>query len=200
MKKLFTFYIIVLLGQITHSQNISYGLNLTNSIYQYIELKTPSVQGSLKGLTSNLNFNYGGFLEYNFNEKIGLRGSLLYGKKEDNYYQYQFITLHVTTLQFNPVVKYAFGKNYDKGLYSFAGPRLTYVLKTENNGTEITDFYKKTNFGFQLGLGVNFLEYFAFEFGGFQGVPNFLESIDEKNYYIDVSASIIIKIDNLITK
>lgn len=139
-------------------------------------------------------------MEYNFNEKIGLRGSLLYGNKEDNYYQYQLITLNVTTLQFNPVLKYVFGKNYDKGSYAFAGPRLTHILKTENNGTEITDFYKKTNFGFQLGFGVNFLEYFAFEFGGFQGMPNFLESVDEKNYYIDVSASLIIKIDNLITK
>ncbi|MBL4623570.1 MAG: PorT family protein, partial [Flavobacteriales bacterium] len=140
------------------------------------------------------------YFEYIFNDKIGLRGSLLYGKKEDNYFQLESFTIDVSTLQFNPVIKYNFGQNYDKGLYLFTGPSATFILKTENDGDEITDFYKKVNYGVQLGFGVNFLKYFAFELKVYQGFSKFLDAVEEKNYYVDFSATVLFKIDKLIAK
>jgi hypothetical protein len=204
MKKIISLVILIFLFNNVFGQNNSFGLIVNTSVYEHKEIKMPCSEGNLcTGSDEGPFFYFGIYYEQNLKNKIGLRGSLLIGQKKEGFailsterIDDDFIVKN-TSLEINPVIKYSLGNNYDSGFYIIAGPRITFIMKTEIDKNEIKDFYKSTNLGVQVGFGINFLEYFSFEIKGFHGTTKFLD-IDEKNYYVNGSASVIFKLDKLI--
>ncbi len=66
---------------------------------------------------------------------------------------------------------------YNKGFYFLAGPRMSFILSAEyQSGTDVTDFYKGTNFAAQLGFGINIANMFAIEILGDYGFSDIFEA------------------------
>ncbi|MGB5418580.1 porin family protein [Algibacter sp.] len=172
MKKIFTLIFISLGALYLYSQESSYGL-LLNTNYYDVAVKNGSQIG---GEVTQPPFGIGVFYDYNFSNNLGFKTNLFFSSNKERYHYYQIgsnsrVDLNKKSIQVSPHLKYDVRKEYNKGFYLMSGPRLSFVLSAkDNDGNKIEDFYKKVDFGIQLGFGFNFLKHFGFEILGDYGL------------------------------
>lgn len=183
MKKSILIAAAFLLVQFSYAQKLSYGVLTGFNAYD-IEIK-----GDLNAGAGYSGLNFGGFVEYQLDTHLGVRGNLLYSMvKEDNYYvltgdfatDYLFDEVKVNTLQIHGLLKYDVSNEYNKGFYLIGGFRMNNVLKATADGNQIDGFYSKSNFGALLGFGVNIGHHYGIELIPEYSLTNTLESSSNK--------------------
>lgn len=179
------------------AQKLHYGVLAGYSGYD-IEIDGPLNSG---GAVSDLNF--GGFAEYQCNNRLGIRGNLVYSKiQEDDYYAIVNGTVNgkfleepqLKTLQLHALVKLDVRRTYNKGFYLISGFRMTHVLDAASDGDDVKDFYNSPTFGFMFGFGVNFAKHFGLELIPETNITNTIdvERNSAKNYgaYINLTVNL----------
>jgi hypothetical protein len=109
MKKINLCLVFLLFFAISKAQNLSYGPLLGGNFYQ------SNNDGSSNQFLSEANpftLNLGGYLEYNFNNNLGIKTDITIHKKELNYENSLDFTLNY--IDVSPSFKYDFGKEYRK--------------------------------------------------------------------------------------
>ncbi len=203
MKKFILLSFLVFGLNYSNGQNLSYGAILGFNGYD-IDIKGPLNAGAgYSGL------NFGGFAEYQLNQRFGVKGNLLYNSvTEDNFYVVNngatsgnFIDeLKVNSLQIHGLLKYDVSKEYNKGFYVIGGFRMTNVLSTKADGEKIEDFYKKSNFGAMFGFGVNFAKHFGLEFIPEVNLSNTIDSDTNKAKNFGAYINFTINLESIINK
>ena len=129
MKKLFFILSIFLVSLTATAQEFSYGFVLGANFY---------VSGNNNGTniftTTNKHVapNLGGYAEYGFNERMGVKIEFTFNKKEVDYVttnnsQTKYV-FQMAFFEISPSFKYDFGNEYRKGFYMLLGPNLTRPL------------------------------------------------------------------------
>jgi len=146
------------------SQNLGYGPLIGSNFYGI------DIKGSVSGGSGGSYFNFGGFVDYKFNNKLGVKSYLMYTNTQensyydDNIYQNVFNSAELKTLQLHALCKFDVRKDYNKGFYFVGGFRVTDVLTAESDKNEdLSNFYEKVNYGGLFGFGTAFLKNFSFE-------------------------------------
>ncbi|HEX8574891.1 MAG TPA: porin family protein [Flavobacterium sp.] len=195
MKKI-TLLIIIFIGcNDASAQHLGYGALFGFNFYD-LEIDGPIIaDGADSGL------NVGGFVEYQLNNRFGVRGSLIYISIKEGKYDITsnqgvslFDEAKIKSLQIHTLLKYDVSKVYHKGFYFIGGFRMTNVLNVTIDGEKNDDFYKKVNYGGMLGFGVNSAKHFGIEMLPEVNLTNTLQSKDNKarNYgvYLSFTANI----------
>ena len=166
MKKKIALLSLFIITNILQAQKVSYGIILGIQGYGSIE------NTSVYHFDADKSFipNYGGYLEYGFNNNIGVKAEVNFNTKNIIYtpllynpneigYPY---TLNI--IEFCPSVKFDFGKEYQKGFYMLLGPKFSFITKSKNDkGNDADDIFETKNKGIQLGLGTRIGKFIDFE-------------------------------------
>lgn len=168
------------------SQDFNYGLLIGGNFYDI------EIDGPISGGSANSDINLGLFGEYIMNENFGLK---LYGiyNTTNEVASYDipnvgraFDGVRLKTLQAHLLTKFDVNKEYNKGFNLTGGFRLTSILdKSARDDQELLDdFYKKSNVGVLLGLGINFSKSLSIEVLADRNLTNTLDSENNtaKNY------------------
>jgi hypothetical protein len=93
-------------------------------------------------------FHAGAYVNFAFSEQLSLQPELLYNsvgaKEDDDALKLDYISIPVMVL-------YSFG-NFNVQ----AGPQIGFLASAKIEDEDIKDFYKSTDFGFNVGVGANF--------------------------------------------
>jgi hypothetical protein len=152
--KLFAFLLIFITTTL-NAQQFSYGLVLGGDLFaaannggtSYFEPEKPFV------------LNYGGYVEYNFNHKWGIKTEATFHSKE---LQYRYLDdlgygteyyFKISFLEISPNLKCDFGQEYRKGFYMIFGPKFSFITKVTNEGEDVKDEFESPNIGLQWGIG-----------------------------------------------
>lgn len=184
--KHFFICVIFVLSLKGFSQDFNYGLLIGGNFYDI------EIDGPISGGSANSDINLGLFGEYIMNENFGLK---LYGiyNTTNEVASYDipnvgraFDGVRLKTLQAHLLTKFDVNKEYNKGFYLTGGFRLTSILdKSARDDQELLDdFYKKSNVGVLLGLGINFSKSLSIEVLADRNLTNTLDSENNtaKNY------------------
>lgn len=166
LKSLFVLFLLFNQNHI-NAQKLSYGIILGGNIYN--DHSSNGGPGEIYWDSGNLNFivpNLGGYLEYEFSKKMGVKLEVTANSKEfekgysnnnlDEIYTFHFIDI-------NPNFKYNFGKEYRKGFYMMVGPKFAVMTKAEFEGQNVTSEFEKVNIGAELGLGQRIIKFLEIE-------------------------------------
>jgi hypothetical protein len=203
MKKTLLLTAILFTLNTMNAQNLNYGVLLGYSGYD-IEIDGPAFSG---GAFSSLNI--GGFGEYKLNNRLGIRGNIIYSKvQEDDYYALvlgkgyaKFLDkIELNTLQIHTLLKLDVRKDYNKGFYLIGGFRMTHILNAKSDGDEIDGFYKDSNFGVMFGFGVNFAKYFGLELIPETNITNTLDSDNKTAKNFGAYANLTINLASIFKK
>ncbi len=195
-KTLFTCFTFLFL-QSVNSQKLSYGALMGFNAYDI------EIDGPLNAGAGYSGLNIGGYVEYQINNRIGIKSNLIYTSvKEDNYYVIDHGVSYgnlidkaeMNTLQIHALLKCDVRHSYTKGFYFIGGLRMTNVLNASGDGATLSGFYKSSNFGAMLGFGVNFAKHFGIELLPECNLTNTLDSSSNtaKNYggYLNFTVNI----------
>ena len=131
--------------------------------------------------TEKPNIHFGVFGDYQFSNRFGVKLNMQYNRSYEMY-RFFFTTnneFNINSIQLIPHLKFdvATESGYNKGGYLLVGPRMNIVLSAEDEfGNDVSDFYKSTNFGVQLGFGFTIAKMFAIEILGDYGFSDISES------------------------
>jgi len=111
---------------------------------------------------------------------LGAKSYLLYTNTDNGDYTFysnpdvNFKNTESKTLQLHLLLKYDVSKKYDKGFYTLGGLRVTNLLDVQSDQYSNLDdeFFKKTNYGILLGVGVNFAKHYSLELVGDRSISN----------------------------
>ncbi|AOZ98399.1 outer membrane beta-barrel protein [Flavobacterium commune] len=200
--KHFFICVIFVLSLKGFSQDFNYGLLIGGNFYDI------EIDGPISGGAANSDINLGLFGEYIMNENFGLK---LYGiyNTTNEVASYDipnigraFNGVRLKTLQAHLLTKFDVNKEYNKGFYLTGGFRLTSILdKNARDDQELLDdFYKKSNVGVLLGLGINFSKSLSIEVLADRNLTNTLDSENNtaKNYGFYLN--LLFDISNLTSK
>jgi opacity protein-like surface antigen len=194
MKKI-TLCLIILFSTFSKAQNLSYGVLIGGNFYQ------SNNNGSSNQFASDGNpfaLNLGGYLEYNFNENIGIKTEVTFNKKELKYED--SIDFGLNFIDISPNFKYDFGNEYRKGFYMLIGPRFSFLTKTEVEGSETDDILNKTNIGLQLGLGQRIFKFIDIQGKFDYGITPFFENGNNKSKFFGTYISLNVDLEKMINK
>lgn len=153
MKKLLTITLLFTLS-LVNAQEFSYGVVLGNSFYA---IANNNGRNTMEIDDNNI-LTIGGYGEYNFTEKIGIKTDILYTKNSFFYYPTkQPFEMNVVSVA--PNFKYDFGEEYREGFYMLLGPKLSFITSVESEGEDVKDSFETFNFGAQLGFGYRVFKY-----------------------------------------
>lgn len=207
-----SFLFFFLIPSLAFAQKISYGLSLGAN---YISVETDGADENLYAGDSYSPFNkkgipvnIGGYFDYSLNESFGIKTSLFYSRNLDEYSisgergLTADVDFLISSINFQPLLKFDVNKKYNKGFYLLAGPQVGFILNEKEDAADNFkfegDFYKSTNIGANLGFGIQFSSLIGAEIIGYYGLSNWIdnENIDTStagaylNVYINL-ASII---------
>lgn len=153
MKKLLTFTLLFAIT-IVNAQEFSYGVVLGNSFY------TIANNNGTDGMTTDdySTITFGGYGEYNFTEKIGIKTDILFAKNSFTYYPTKQ-PFEMSMVSLAPNFKYDFGDVYREGFYMLIGSKLSIITSVESEGEDVKDSFESFNFGAQLGFGYRVFKY-----------------------------------------
>lgn len=195
MKKINQCLIFILFFTISKAQNLSYGPLIGGNFYQ------SNNDGSSNQFASDANTftaNLGGYIEYNFNENIGIKTDFTFNKKELNYENLTDFKLNF--IDVSPNLKYDFGNEYRKGLYMIFGPRFSFLTKATADGSDASHVFKKTNIGLQLGLGQRVFNYIDIQGKFDYGITPFFENDNNKSKFFGAYISLNVDLAKIICK
>lgn len=185
IKKILLLTILIAFTYSSNAQNISFGpviggvfyqSNNNNGHYQFV------TNTNNNSLASSINF--GAYLEYSFNEKIGLKNELTLNGKELIYQNENFVSpiVNFKFIDLSSNLKYDFGNEYRKGFYLLFGPRLSFMTKVPSNKNNLNGSFNKLNFGLQLGLGQRILKYVDLQGKVDYGLSPFFKSATDNSH------------------
>ncbi|MBS1535797.1 MAG: PorT family protein [Bacteroidetes bacterium] len=133
----------------------SYGLVGGNYIYFFNNLDSSYGFENNRTKTS---LNVGGYFEYQFARKFGVKTSLTYRSASPDYHvntrvQYFTGNVKINFLDITPLIKYDCGSTYRKGFYMVFGPKISFITKAEEDGEDVKDVFNSSSYGFQYGIG-----------------------------------------------
>ena len=193
MKTINLCLIFTLFFTISKAQNLSYGALVGGNFYHS---NNDNSQNQFISDGNTFAINLGGYLEYNFNENIGIKTELTINKKELSYENSANFKLNF--IEISPNLKYDFGNEYRKGFYMLIGPRLSFLTKAEVEGSDATDIFKKTNIGLQLGLGQRIFKFIDVQGKFDYGVTPFFEKDDNKSKFFGAYISLNVDLEKLL--
>ncbi len=212
MKKLFSLITLLFLFTTLTAQEFSYGILLGGN-FKDIEVEGEGLYAGSGYSAVNepgVPINLGAYIDYPFTNSLGLKANIFYSKNKDEYQlavaQYESYDLDLinSTLQFQPLVKFDVNKEYGKGFYLLAGPRISFVLDTydarNNFDQEAEDFYKSANFGGMFGFGFGIGEYIGFEVVGDYGLSNLIDNDQFETTTAGAYANLYFDLSKLVKK
>ncbi|AWI25855.1 outer membrane beta-barrel protein [Flavobacterium pallidum] len=202
MKKVFL--LSVLFCSVTgFSQKMRYGALMGMNAYD-IEVSGPLIAGGgLSGL------NVGGFMDYQFSTHCGLKVNMIfnqttetdYGPLESGTFYELFDEAKLTTLQFQPLIKFDVNKVYAKGFYLQGGFNMVNVLSAKDDeGTSVKSFYNSSSISGMFGFGVTFLKHYSFELMGSYSLTNTIGYPESKAKNIGAYTNLVIDIESFLHK
>lgn len=201
MKKI-TFILCLLFSTInTFSQKNSYGLLLGANAYD-VQISNVGNSGSYS------KYNIGGFFEHQMSNHFGAKSYLLYTNTDNGDYtfysnpDFNFKNTESKTLQIHLLLKYDISKEYNKGFYTLGGLRVTNLLDVQSDQYSNLDdeFFKKTNYGILLGVGVNFAKHYSLELVGDRSISNPNRSDQYKAKTLGAYFNFLINIESFLQK
>lgn len=161
MKKLV--YLLLLITVSLNAQELSYGLLVGSNFYNSNN-NNNNYNFSDNGGSS---FNYGGYLEYNFSQNIGIKTEITFVNRQLSYIEpntgSESIDFDFSYFELAPSFKYDFGQEYRKGFYLLLGPKISLMTKADQDGQDAKDLFETTNFGAQFGIGNRVFKYVDIE-------------------------------------
>lgn len=106
--------------------------------------------------------NFGGYAEYNFNERIGIKTEVTLNKRDLVYFNTKDL-FKMNFVEIAPNLKYDFGHQYRKGFYMLLGPKVALMTKATLDGEDVKDAFKSTTVGAQLGFGYRIIKFIDLE-------------------------------------
>lgn len=148
-----------LVSAYVNAQNFSYGIILGGDFYEAANSgSTPNFNAQGSNLTPNI----GGYAEYSFSNKIGIKTEITFNKKTIEFTGIDS-GFNMSFLQISPSLKYDCGPEYRKGFYMLLGPKLSIITKVTSEGVDVKDSFESSNFALQYGIGTRFYKYFDIE-------------------------------------
>lgn len=154
MKKLFYLFSILFTCNISAQQEFSYGVIIGNSFYTIANNNGTNSMNTDDYST----ITFGGYGEYNFTEKTGVKTEILFAKNNFFYYTTKQ-PFEMNLLSIAPNFKYDFGETYRDGFYMLAGPKLAFITSVKSEGEDVKDSFETFNLGAQLGFGWRILKF-----------------------------------------
>lgn len=209
MKNTFLLILLVCMTQSTlKAQELTYGF-LLGANAKDIEVDGAGLNAG--GAYSAFNYSgfpadIGGYVDYGFDESFGFKANLFYGRTIHEYTLDPGLTklnLLVDQITLQPLLKYDVNKEYGKGFYLLAGPRISFVLSTkvvDSNIDDADDFYKGSNFGAGIGFGFTFSKTIGFEMMGDYGLSNLIDFSEWKTTTAGASAILYFNLERVFNK
>ena len=195
MKKINLCLIFILFFTNSQAQKLSYGALIGGNFYQS---NNDSSSNQFLSDANPFAINLGGYLEYNFNENIGVKTDLTFNKKELSYENSTNFKLNF--IDVSPNLKYDFGNEYRKGFYMLIGPRFSFLTNAEVEGEDASDIFNKTNIGLQLGLGQRIFNYIDIQGKFDYGITPFFENENNKSKFFGAYISLNVDLEKIINK
>lgn len=154
MKKTIILVSLFLAFSTSKAQEISYGLVLGGEAFMSAN-NSGGVRFSVK---KSFITNFGGYAEYNFNNKIGIKTELTFNKKQVTYHYFVFDipqkqAFDLSFFEISPSLKYDFGDEYRRGFYMLIGPKVSFITTVTADTEDAKKIFNTTNIGAHLGFG-----------------------------------------------
>lgn len=205
MKKALIFICLLSINFSIYSQNISYGVVLGSDFYF-----SSNNNGTNYFVTKNdeliASANLGVYFEKKLNNKLRLKIEITSNEKKLVYKKSGLIIINedvsLNYLDISPSLKYFFRKDNNKGLYLMIGTRVSILTKSSSENDILTsDFYEKTNFGMQLGLGKKIFNFLDLQGKLDYGISPFFEiETDKKSTFANAYLSLFIDLEKILKK
>ncbi len=197
MKKHYYLLLCTIIFCLSLNAQVEYGLKAGTGNYD-VDTSTIDSNGSFP-----LSLHIGGFVGLQFDESFGAVLNVAFNNSEESYGfrgSDQF-DIKVNTIQVAGHLKFDVNKSYNEGFYLLLGPRISFLGKaTDENDQEVEDFYAKTRFAAQLGIGINFLQHFDFEVIGDYGLSNILNDEDFEGNTAGGYALLTVNLESILNK
>jgi hypothetical protein len=149
MRKIILSALAVMAFGFTNAQSTKFGIKAG--------LNVSTLTGEYEDDTKSLiGFHVGGFAEIKVIERLAIQPELLFstqGAKFDGFGGDKYDS-KLNYLNIPVVAKFYITKQF----YVEAGPQVGFLLSAKLDGDDVKDFYKSTDFGFNIGTGYNFTE------------------------------------------
>lgn len=181
------------------AQNLSYGIVLKSTFYHVGNNNGTNVFTTKSDKLDNA-LTFGGYGEYSFNEKIGLKSEFTFTKKDIIYH---FTEQPFTFNYFNIATcfKYDFGNTYREGFYILVGPKLSFLSSVKSEGEDVKSDFESFVIAPQVGIGhrvFNVIDLEAkFEY---DLLPFFSLDNGNKSNFFGVVLGVTIDIERIISK
>ncbi|RKR11158.1 outer membrane protein with beta-barrel domain [Flavobacterium sp. 90] len=120
-------------------------------------LNVSNFTGYEQDVKSLIGFHVGGFAEIKVAKKFAVQPEFLYSTQGTTIEGFDGDSN--TTVKVNYLNIPILGKYYITDAFSVeAGPQIGFLLSAKARGEDVSDLYKSTDFGFNLGCGYNFTE------------------------------------------
>lgn len=198
MKKTLFFCLILLISNLTHAQEISYGPLIGYSFY---EIGNNNGTYSFESDKTNA-VNFGAYAEYNFTDNVGIKTELLFNKKEALYSPYflsEDIKFDFSFVEINPSFKFDFGQEYRKGFYMLLGPKFSFTTKATTEGEDVKDDFESFIYGAQLGFGYRIFKFIDIQTKLDYDIAPFIKFEDnKKSRFVGANISLNVDVERLI--
>lgn len=201
MKKITLIIMFLMIFNNSAAQNLSYGAILGFNAYDI------NIGGPINDGSGHSGLNFGGFLDYQINSSLGVRGNLIYNNiKETEHYvvirnqvtSYLFDKAEIQAIQIQTLLKYDVNNDYNKGFYLIGGFRMTNILNVKLDGQKNDDFYKRASFGAMLGFGCNFAKHFGIELIPEVNLTNPINSEENRSKNIGGYLNLTVNLESII--
>ena len=154
MKKLLYIFAFLFTCYVSGQEEFSYGVVIGNSFYTIANNNGTNSMNTDDYST----ITFGGYGEYNFTEKTGIKTEILFAKNIFFYYPTKQ-PFEMNILSIAPNFKYDFGETYRDGFYMLAGPKLAFITGVKSEWEDVKDSFETFNLGAQLGFGLRILKF-----------------------------------------
>jgi hypothetical protein len=149
MKRIILVAIALMAFGFTNAQSTKYGVKGG--------LNVSGITGYAEDTKTLIGFHVGGFAEIKVIEKLAIQPEFLFstqGTVIEGFNGDSNTTVKVNYLNIPVLAKY-----YITNAFTVeAGPQIGFLLSAKTRGEDVSDLYKSTDFGFNLGCGYNFTE------------------------------------------
>lgn len=194
MKKLILISTILFINVSIKAQEFSYGVLLGTDLY--VPWNTYLDYGFTSG--GPVTFNYGGYVEYNFNKKLGIKTEVGFNSKTIKTFKNEE-KFNMSFFEIAPSLKLDFGQEYRKGFYLLLGPKFSTITSATYEGEDATDLFKKSTTALQFGLGTRVRKIVDVEFKLDSDLTPFFETVqNRKSYFANFYFTIGVDLERLI--
>ncbi|WP_413997649.1 porin family protein [Flavobacterium sp. W1B] len=201
MKQKHLITILLLISLQSFCQELSYGIILGTNISG---VWSTSGLNQFSDSKQIINPTMGGYIEYNFNNNLGIKTGLTLTKKQTEKQTGYYSSLEnfkLNYLEISPNLKYDFGNEYRKGFYMLLGPKIAFLTKAKNsNGIDSKEIFENSTTGLQLGFGQRIFQIIDIETKLDYEFQPFSKSNNVNNQFIGAYLTLNLDIETLVNK